>query len=295
MALATVVGASLDPMPVRLPSSEDLIDPVVLIAFWGWNDAGEAATGAVGHFVDTYDPATVIAALDDEDYWDYTEQRPEIRRDASGDRYIEWPQVKVWAVKHPQRDLVCILGLEPALKWRSFLSELTAQIDELEPSMVITVGCMVTDDPHSRPLPVVGHASTNALAEALGVEPETYVGPTGMTGLVHRACADLGIPTASLWGSSPHYSPQRECPKAKQALLRRLGDVMQISIDEGDLDAEVTEWEQTIDQLAENDPDIARYIAELESAQDDDLKETTGDDIAAQFQRWLGRSKNDPH
>ncbi|CAI9409872.1 MULTISPECIES: PAC2 family protein [Aestuariimicrobium] len=265
--------------------------PVVLVAFSGWNDAGEAATGAVGQFVDMYDPAEEVAILDDEAYWDYTEQRPEIRKEESGERFIDWPQVKVWRVEHPERDVICVLGPEPALRWRSFLAELTGLIKGFEPAMVITVGCMVTDDPHSRPLPVSGHASTPELASALGVDPETYVGPTGMTGLVHRACSDLGIPTASLWGSSPHYSPQRECPKAKQALLRRLSDVLDLDIDEGDLDDEVAEWEQTINQLAENDPDVARYIAELEAAQDADLKETTGDDIAAQFQRWLGRSR----
>ncbi|MGJ6979269.1 PAC2 family protein [Aestuariimicrobium soli] len=270
------------------------VEPVVLIAFWGWNDAGEAATGAVGQFVDVYDPAEVVAVIDNEDYWDYTEQRPEIRKDDAGERTIDWPQIKVWRVEHPERPVICVLGPEPALKWRSFLAELTEVVTSFRPSMVVTIGCMVTDDPHSRPLPVMGHASTPELAEALGVEPETYVGPTGMTGLVHRACADLGIPAASLWGSSPHYSPQRDCPKAKQALLRRLADLLEIDIEEADLDEQVAEWEATINGLAENDPDIARYIADLEAAQDADLKETTGDDIAAQFQRWLGRSRPGP-
>lgn len=281
-------------MSSRTPADPRPTAPVVLVAFAGWNDAGEAATAAVGQFIDMYDSAEVVGVIDTEDYWDYAEQRPEIRKDdETGERIIDWPQIKVWKVEHPERDVICILGPEPALRWRSFLAELTTVVQGFAPAMVITVGCMVTDDPHSRPLPVMGHASTPELAEALGVDPETYVGPTGMTGLVHRACADLGIPAASLWGSSPHYSPQRECPKAKQALLKRLSDLMEIDIDEGDLDDEVAEWEQTINHLAENDPDIARYIADLEAAQDADLKETTGDDIAAQFQRWLGRSRPD--
>lgn len=265
----------------------NLRDPAVIAAFSGWNDAGEAATGVVLHLLECF-PAEAVTALDSEDYYDFQEQRPQAD-EVDGKRAILWPSTEVFVAHAPARDLVLILGPEPNLRWRSFCAALVSMIRSVGPELVLTLGCMITDDPHTRPLPTYGSTSDEELMTSLGLDKETYSGPTGITGVLKQTCADAGLPAASLWGSSPHYSSSQDCPKAMLALLRRLGEVLDMEFPEADLVARSEEWERDLNSLIADDEDLTAYVAGLEAAQDEGLSSTTGDDIAAQFQKFLRR------
>ena len=275
---------------VRLADMADLRnlrDPVVLAAFSGWNDAGEAASSVLLHLLAVY-PHELAFGLDSEDFYDYQAQRPQIE-EVDGKRTVLWPGTEVFVVRAGERDLVLILGPEPNLRWPTFCSRLVSAVRSVNPTLCVTLGCMVTDDPHSRPLPVTGSASTPEWTTALGLEPESYTGPTGIVGVLAHSLADADLPVASLWGASPHYSTEQDCPKATLALLRRLGDALEMELPEGDLPERALNWEAEINSLVAEDEDLQQYIAALEAAQDEGLTSTTGDDIADQFQRYLSR------
>lgn len=265
----------------------NLRDPVVLAAFSGWNDAGEAASSVLLHLMSHY-PHELAFGLDSEEFYDFQVQRPQVE-DVDGTRTVLWPTTEVVVVNAPERDLVLILGPEPNLKWPTFCTRLVSAIRTVQPTLTVTLGCMVTDDPHSRPLPVTGSASTPEWTTVLGLDADSYTGPTGIVGVLYRGLADARFPVAALWGSTPHYSTEQDCPKATLALLRRLADALEMELPEGDLPERTLAWETEINSLVAEDEDLQSYIEGLEAAQDEGLERTTGDDIADQFQRYLSR------
>lgn len=273
-------------------SLSNLRRPVVLAAFEGWNDAADAATDVVHHLGTIYD-ADVVFDLDGEDYYDYLMQRPHVV-EHEGVRSIEWPSTSIAVASLPERDLVLISGPEPNMRWRSFTQSLVSALRSVRPELVIVLGAMLTDSPHSRPLPVMGSAQDAELSVRLGLEPSEYTGPTGIVGVFADACERAGMPVAMLWASVPHYVSNPPNPKATLALLTRVEDLLEGPLDLGELPDLATAWERGVNELADDDPDVAAYVSKLEERQDEsELPAATGESIAAEFERYLRRRRRD--
>jgi len=279
-------------LPESLP---DLVDPVMLCAFEGWNDAGDAASGAVLHLEEVWS-ATQIAEFDPEDYYDFQVNRPEATFD-EGVRAVSWPTTRLSVARIPlaTRDVVLVHGIEPSMRWRSFTQELLTAARDLGVEMVVTLGALLADSPHTRPVPVSGTSSDAGLSLRLGYEPSTYEGPTGIVGVLQDACAQAGIPAVSLWAAVPHYVAQPPCPKATLALLARIEDLLDVPVPLGELPEESRAWQIGVDELAAEDDEIAAYVRTLEEAVDTaELPEASGDAIAREFERYLRRRSTEP-
>ncbi|MEU9115062.1 PAC2 family protein [Streptomyces sp. NPDC048483] len=285
---------------IELEGVPELIDPVMVAAFEGWNDAGDAASAAVAH-LDREWKGEVFAALDAEDYYDFQVNRPTVFLDG-GTRKITWPTTRLSVVrvgggaggKGRQRDLVLVRGIEPSMRWRSFCNEILGIAHELGVEMLVVLGALLGDTPHTRPVPVSGVTSDADLASRLDLEESRYEGPTGIVGILQEACTHAGVPAVSLWAAVPHYVSQPPNPKASLALLNRLEDLLGISIPLGELSEDARAWQLGVDQLAAEDSEVAEYVQSLEEARDTaELPEASGEAIAREFERYLRR--RDPH
>ncbi|CAL8980218.1 hypothetical protein PROP_03075 [Propionicimonas sp. T2.31MG-18] len=264
-----------------------LRNPAVIAAFGGWNDAGEAASGVIDHLVDHY-KADLEFAIDPEDFYDFQVNRPTSRL-VDGIRTIEWPTTEVLVAHLPERDLVLIGGPEPNFHWQDYVSRLLSMLRSVQPEVVVLLGALLTDAPHSRPVPVSGTASSQGLADELGLELSDYEGPTGIVGVLSYECDRAGFPVVSLWASVPHYVAEPPNPKATLALLVRLEDVLNLPLDPGQLATESAQWVEQVDELVADDPDIANYVSALEERRDEATPAPSGDVIAAEFERYLRR------
>jgi proteasome assembly chaperone (PAC2) family protein len=274
---------------------EDLVAPVVIAAFEGWNDAGDAATGVVDHLVEVWD-ARVVAAIDPDDYYDFQVNRPVMGIDERGHRRIEWPTTRIAVARPPMldRDVVLIRGIEPNMRWRRFCAELIAVCEDLGAELVVTLAALLADTPHTRPVPVTGTATEPDLVDRLKLEQTAYEGPIGIVGVFQDACVRLDVPAASYWAAVPHYVAQPPCPKATLALVGHLEELLETSIPLGDLPDDARAWERGVDELAEEDEDVADYVRSLEETRDTtDLPEATGEAIAREFERYLKRRDTD--
>lgn len=268
-----------------------LRSPIMIFAFGGWNDAGEAATGAVSHLLNSWEH-TLIGRFDPEEFYDFQVNRPMVFVDDSKIRQITWPTTEVFGILTPQFefDLVVVKGLEPSMRWKRFTSDLLDLADDLEVSMILATGSLLADTPHSRPISVSGSGSHPEIAKRLGVEVSRYEGPTGILGILQEAAERRGIDAISLWAAIPHYASAPPSPKATLALINALEDFLNISIPLGNLADESKMWESGIDDMAQEDSDLKEYIRQLESAKDEtDLPEATGESIAREFERYLRR------
>ncbi|RJS47201.1 PAC2 family protein [Nocardioides cavernaquae] len=276
---------------IEIDDVRDLVDPLVIAAFEGWNDAAESASSVIDHLIDVWD-ADVIGAIDPEDFYDFQMNRPIVGVDETGHRRITWPTTQIAVASPPGlgRDVILIRGIEPNMRWRQFCAELLAACDELGGALVVTLGALLADTPHTRPLPVTGSATEPELLDRLKLEHSTYEGPTGIVGVFQDACTRLDIPAVSYWAAVPHYVAQPPCPKATLALLGQLEDLLECSIPLGDLPEEARAWERGVDELAEEEEDIADYVRALEETRDTaDLPEASGEAIAREFERYLKR------
>jgi predicted ATP-grasp superfamily ATP-dependent carboligase len=280
---------------IELDGIGKLTSPVIIAAFEGWNDAGEAASGVINHLSLAWQAAPV-GAIDPEDYYDFQVTRPVTEVAEGRTERLIWPTTRLLAAKQEatERDLLLVHGIEPNMRWRGFCSELVTSFSGLGIEMVVLLGALLADSPHTRPVPVAAAASDPALAADLRAEPVDYKGPTGIVGVLQHACADAGIPAVSLWASVPHYVAQPPCPKATLALIRGVEDVLDVSLPLADLPQEARAWERGVDELAEQDTEVADYVRTLEEAKDaTDLPEASGDAIAREFERYL-RRRRDP-
>lgn len=264
----------------------DLRDPAVVIAFSGWNDAANAASDLAERIIEAH-PGDEIEPIDDENFFDFQATRPVLRKEADG-AWIQWPGIRLRRVRHPERDIIVVLGAEPNLRWRSFCALMAERLREFNPSIVVAVGAMLSDTPHSRPFPTGLYANSDSLKERLGFETSDYTGPTGIVGVLTQALSQADLPTASLWVSVPHYVANPPNPKAQLQLIERLENALDITLDRGDLMEQAQEWVGAVDELAGQDPDIEHYIEQLEEARDQEVvEEISGDRIAADFERYL--------
>jgi len=273
-------------------SLRGLTDPIVLVAFGGWNDAGSAASHAVEHLADSYETRQAFS-LDPDDFYDYQVNRPEVRG-TGDDRRIAWPTTEIRTGKLPgDRDLVIIQGLEPNFRWRQFCRLLTSALRSAEADRVYLLGALLADHPHTRPIPVSASSSDPQVVEDLGLTSSEYEGPTGILGILGEELAKADIATISLWAAIPHYVSSPPSPKGTLALLRRLEDLLDISLDLGDLPDLARAWERGVDELAADDSDVAEYVSSLEQQRDEsELPEASGEAIAAEFERYLRRRRD---
>ncbi len=276
---------------IEIDEVPPLRSPVLVAAFEGWNDAADAASGVVDHLLRVWD-ARLVAAMDPEDFYDFQVNRPLVGPDPSGARRITWPSTQLSVASPPDasRDVVLLRGIEPNMRWRQFCAELLAAATELGTEMVVSVGALLADTPHTRPVPVSGTSTDTELSTRLRLEQSTYEGPTGIVGVFQDACVEAGMPAVSFWAAVPHYVAQPPCPKATVALLGRLEELLEVSIPLGDLPEEARAWERGVDELASEDDDIGDYVRALEETRDTaDLPEASGEAIAREFERYLKR------
>lgn len=267
----------------------------MVLAFSGWNDAGEAASAAVEHMASIW-PVQLIGEFDTEEFYDYQNNRPLVSVDEFLTRSLTWPTTVVRGVSLPNndQDLILVSGVEPSLKWRTFVGELLDLGEDLDISMVVCLGSLLADVPHTRPISVTATASRPDIAEKLQLEMSRYEGPTGILGAIQDACNQREIDAFSIWAAIPHYVSSPPCPKATLALLNTLEDLIGLSIDLGELPEDSKAWEIGVDQLAQEDSEIGDYVKSLEESKDEaDLPEATGEAIAREFERYLRRRGED--
>ena len=270
----------------------ELRNPIMIAAFEGWNDAGESATGAIAHLLTVWTHQQ-LAITDPEEYYDFQVNRPSIRVDEKVVREIIWPNTIVYAVSTPhlQNDFLIVKGIEPSMRWRKFADELLDLADDYEVNLLITMGALLADTPHSRPISVTGSGSHPDVAERLGVEISRYEGPTGIVGILQDAANRRDLDAVSLWAAVPHYVSTPPSPKASLALVNALEDFLEISIAQGDLPQRAQAWEKQVDQMAAEDSEIGDYVRQLEDSKDsNDLPELSGEILAREVERFLRRN-----
>ena len=263
---------------VRWHSETTLRTPTMVAAFTGWNDAADASSNAAKALVEGWG-AELIASIDPEEYTDFATTRPHVRLSGGMAREIVWPQTAVWGTSTPGGDVLIVLGPEPSLRWRSFCDQIVAIGARFSTPMVLTLGALLADVPHSRPVQLMGSATDQALIERFDLQRSRYEGPTGIVGVLHDAFNRAGVASASLWAATPSYAAQLPSPKAALALLRRATDMIGTPAPAGVLAAEVAEYDAQVDELVEADDDLRGYVRRLEriaDAGDDD--ETSDDD-----------------
>lgn len=267
----------------------------MVAAFGGWNDAGEAATAAVVHLASMW-PTTVIARVDPEDFYDFQVNRPAVFLDENKARQLLWPATEVFGVSTPHLpfDLILVKGVEPSMRWKTFTNDLLDLTDDLDVAMVITLGSLLADTPHTRPIPVTKSGGQREIAERLGLEVSGYEGPTGILGVLQDAAFRRGMDAISLWAAIPHYASISPSPKATLALVNALEDFLNTSFPLGELQSAAKAWETSVDELANEDNEIAEYVRQLEASKDAaDLPEATGESIAREFERYLRRKNTE--
>lgn len=270
--------------------------PALVCAFSGWNDAGEAASSALS-FIGSQLGATRFARLDPEEFFDFQAARPTIRLVEGVTRAVEWPEVEVWAAHAPRapRDLVLVSGPEPSMRWRTFCDGIIELAEVLGVQLTVTLGALLADVAHTRPVPLVGLASDAALVARHGLSPTSYEGPTGITGVLYTAFQDAGLPSASLWASVPHYVAAAPNPKASLALVRKLESVVGVSVDASELETGAAEYENRVTQAVSGDEDVRQFVERLEQAADEQEPSPeqqdvpSGDVLAREFQRFLSQ------
>ena len=279
-----------------------LREPIMIMAFSGWNDAAEAASGAVEHLLsgwrDKNDDVLpeLIANVESEDFYDFQVNRPVVSIDESEIRSITWPSTQVFGMAIPSmsRDLVIVTGVEPSMKWKSFTSDILDLADDLEVSLIVSLASLLADVPHTRPITVTGTGAHPSIAHRLGVSVSKYEGPTGILGIIQDGCMRRGIDAISLWAAVPHYAANAPSPKATLALINTLEEFLNIKIPLSDLPDRADAWENEVNDLAADDSEIAEYVKALEESKDAaELPDISGDTIAKEFERYLRRQQED--
>ncbi len=250
---------------LRWADVPELRHPVLLAAFEGWNDAGDAATAAVSFLHDRWE-ARIFADIDPEDFFDFSATRPRVELDESENRQIIWPATELSTAPVPgaERDVVLLRGVEPQLRWRTYCSQILALVEALDVELVVTLGALLAEVPHSRPVSVFGASYDDALVEDLGLSISRYQGPTGIVGVLHTACRDADIPSASLWAAVPTYVPGAPSPKAALALLQRTATLLGTELDTTSLELASASYESQVSELVQEDEETADYVAGLE-------------------------------
>ncbi len=279
--------------PLRWKDRPTLRRPVLVAAFEGWNDAGDGASAAAGYLARRWN-ANEFASIDPEEFYDFTSTRPQVRIVGSGSRAIDWPENTFAAASLPDadRDVILLRGVEPQLRWRTFTSLVVDVAQSLGVELLVSLGALLAEVPHTRPVRVTGTAFDRDLAGRLGLQPSRYEGPTGIVGVLSDAFGKAGIPTASLWASVPAYVGSTPSPKATLALVTRVSELLDIAVPTVDLDVAAAAYERQVNEVVAADEDATAYVRSLEEfddAPDDDfdLEEVDPDSLADEVERFL--------
>jgi predicted ATP-grasp superfamily ATP-dependent carboligase len=308
---------------VRWLARPTLRRPMLIAAFTGWNDAGDAASNSVRHLVESWN-AQPIAEIDPEEFTDFATVRPHVRLTPERTRSIVWPTVGVWSASTPGGDVVLLLGPEPALRWRLFTEQLVGMAQELDVSLVLTLGALLADVPHSRPVQLIGTATEQELIDRFDLQRSRYEGPTGIVGVLHDACARADVQSASLWAAVPAYASQVPSPKAALALVERSCEILGTPPPTARLQQEARDYDDRVASFVADDSDLIGYVARLESMSDageldddfddedddddddddddivggelaDDHQELDSDELMAEVERFLRDQGTDDH
>jgi proteasome assembly chaperone (PAC2) family protein len=265
--------------------------PVMVAAFEGWNDAADAASGAVTWLRARW-RARKVASIEPEEFFDFQVSRPQVSLVDGVTRQITWPANDVFCahVEEVGRDVVLVSGVEPNLRWKTFCETVLGVARDTGCEMVVTLGALLADVPHTRPIRLTGTAADPELIDRLGLSHSRYEGPTGIVGVLHDACRGAGVPSVSLWAPVPHYVASPPNPKATRALIERLAEVIDVPVGVGDLAEAEAAWENRVNELVSSDPDVSAYVRQLEERDDDQIDERdlpTGETLAAELERFL--------
>jgi predicted ATP-grasp superfamily ATP-dependent carboligase len=272
-------------------TSEPPVDaPIMIIAFEGWNDAGSAASAAVAYLAEQWD-AEAFASIDPEEFFDFSTTRPTVHFDEDGRRTISWPENSFrWANPEGGPDVVLLVGVEPQLRWGSFCNHVVEVADRLGARLIVTMGALLADVPHSRPVAVYGTAYDPEIVEQLSLTPSSYEGPTGIVGVLHDELGRAGLDSASLWAAVPSYVPSAPSPKAALALLARVTALVGVSVAADDLAEAAAEYEDQVDEAVSGDDESASWVEELEHQWDRrEIEEGDSHALIAEVERFLRR------
>jgi proteasome assembly chaperone (PAC2) family protein len=273
--------------------------PALICAFKGWNDAADAASSAID-FVGSALGAQRFATIDPEDFYDFQATRPRVKMVDGQAREIVWPAVELFEARVPRapRDLILLSGSEPSFRWRTFSRLVIELAEAIGVQLVVTLGALLADVPHTRPVSVTGLTSDPALVARLGLAPSSYEGPTGIVGILHAACQQAGLPSASLWAAVPHYIAATPNPKAALALVRKLEGLVGVAVDATDLEVSASDYERQVNAAVQSDPDVQAFVERLEQAasseaDDSPISLPSGETIARDLQRFLRQRGGD--
>jgi proteasome assembly chaperone (PAC2) family protein len=291
--VAAATATRLAPIPdhLRIERRPTLRRPVLVAAFRGWNDGAQGASLAASFLAQSWE-ARRFADLDPEEFYDFQATRPHVALEGGLTRKINWPETAFYHAPVPglERDAVLCLGIEPNLRWRTFSDEIVELARELDVDLVVTLGALLADVPHTRPAPVTGSASDPKLVEELGLASSRYEGPTGIVGILHDACRRAELPSASLWAAVPHYASLAASPKAALALCKRLAGLLGTEFKLADLERASDAYERQVSEAVASDEETEAYVHELEQRRDtlgEELDVPTGETLAAELTRFL--------
>lgn len=273
--------------------------PALVCAFKGWNDAADAASTAVT-FVGSTLEARLFATIDPEEFYDFQSTRPQVRLIDGETRQILWPAVELYEARIPRapRDLILLVGSEPSMRWRTFTNVILELAEAVGTQLVVTLGALLADVPHTRPVAVTGLASDPVLISRLGLTRTSYEGPTGIVGVLHAACQQAGIPSASLWAPVPHYVAATPNPKASLALVRKLEGLVGVAVDASELESAAAEYERQVNLAVQSDPEVQAFVERLEQVSTESELDPgplpSGETIARDLQRFLRQRGDEP-
>ncbi len=279
--------------PIRRFSKPTLRRPRAVVAFEGWNDACDAASGAINYLRNLADAEEPFVVIDPEEFFDFQERRPTVQVDEGGTRSLTWPVTKFFAAPQPEEacDLLLVLGEEPRLRWKTFSRSVTQVLVEMDVEEVVLLGAFIGEVPHTKPVPVVGVATDPMLVRKHGLHPSKYEGPTGIIGVLQEACKEVGLPTITLWAATPHYLAANPNPKAMLALLTRCGDVLDMRIDTDELETVAEEFTLRVERAIEASSDLATYVEKLTqrdgSGSDDELDDAVTEELVTEIENFL--------
>ncbi|MFL5822842.1 MAG: PAC2 family protein [Solirubrobacteraceae bacterium] len=274
--------------------------PALVCAFKGWNDAADAASTALTFVAGTLDGQR-FATIDPEEFYDFQSARPQVKMVGGETREIVWPAVELFEARVPRapRDLILLVGTEPSMRWRTFTGVIVELAEALGTQLVVTLGALLADVPHTRPVSVTGLASDPVLIARLGLSRSSYEGPTGIVGVLHAACQREGLPSASLWAAVPHYVAASPNPKASLALVRKLEGLVGVAVDASELEEAAGEYERRVNVAVQSDPEVQAFVERLEQVTSEDPVGPegplpSGDSIARDLQRFLRQRGEEP-
>jgi proteasome assembly chaperone (PAC2) family protein len=271
---------------VRWADEPTLRRPIVIAAFEGWNDAGDAASTAIRWLRDRWTP-NPLAEIDAEDFFDFTSTRPQARLDDDLVRHIVWPATDLWHGEVGGRPCVLALGVEPHLRWRTYCEQMLGILERLDAHLFVTLGANLREVPHTRAVPVSGSATDPALSQRLGFAPSRYEGPTGIVGVIHDACRRAGVASLSLWASVPTYVHAAPSPKAALALVERVAEILDVPVGTTDLQIAAASYERQINEVVSSDDELREYLSRLEAHFEEEADVPSPASLVEEVERFL--------